>query len=213
MNYSAVVVAAGKSQRFNKNINKLLYPLSNGSLVIDEALKMFRQDEDCNQIVIVTNSETIQYLATNRASGKESYCAGGESRSESVFNGLMAVFNEYVLVHDGARCYLGRQDLENIKRAMFEYQAAILVKDETDTVKKVEDGFIVKTIDRNTVKRAMTPQGFKTEELFNCYKKAINDDFKATDDASIIEKYSDTKIKCIKAIGYNEKITTIDDIK
>ena len=71
MNYSAVVVAAGKSQRFNKDINKLLYPLSNGSLVIDEALKMFRQDEDCNQIVIVTNSETIQYLATNRASGKE----------------------------------------------------------------------------------------------------------------------------------------------
>ena len=48
MNYSAVVVAAGKSQRFNKDINKLLYPLSNGSLVIDEALKMFRQDEDCN---------------------------------------------------------------------------------------------------------------------------------------------------------------------
>ncbi|MGN1398734.1 MAG: IspD/TarI family cytidylyltransferase [Erysipelotrichaceae bacterium] len=213
MKYSAIVVAAGKSQRFNQDVNKLLYPLSNGSLVIDEALKMFREDNDCDQIVIVTNSETIQYLAVNRACGKESYCAGGESRSESVFNGLMAVFNEYVLVHDGARCYLGKEDLENIKEAMFQYQAALLVKDETDTVKEVKDGYIVKTIDRDRVKRALTPQGFKTDELFDCYRQAFRDGFKATDDASIVEQYSATKIRCVKAVGYNEKITTIDDIK
>lgn len=213
MDYSAVVVAAGKSERFAGKINKLLYPLADGSLVIDKALKLFREDKDCKQIVIVTNEKTIEYLANNRASGKESYCFGGATRSDSVFHGLLAVISNKVLVHDGARCYLIKEDLENLKKELEKEQAAILVKQETDTVKKVSGDYIVSTIDRNSLRRALTPQGFNTEQLIKAYVKARKDNFLATDEASVMEKYSDVKIKCVNSKGHNSKITTLEDIK
>ncbi|MGI6608011.1 MAG: IspD/TarI family cytidylyltransferase [Erysipelotrichaceae bacterium] len=213
MKYTAVVVAAGKSERFDSVANKLLYKLSDGSLVIDKALQPFREDEDCTQIVLVTNPETIDYLAKNRATGKEMYCLGGETRSDSVFNGLKAVKEKIVLVHDGARCYLQSEDLNVLKQTMEFERAAILSRQIADTVKVVRDGYIVKTIDRSKLNGAQTPQAFYADELFFCYKKAREDGFLPTDEASVIEKYSDTKIKCVISQKHNEKITTIDDIK
>ncbi len=213
MDYSAVIVAAGRSQRFAGKVNKLLYPLSDGSLVIDKALRLFREDEDCKQIVIVTNEETIQYLANNRASGKESYCFGGATRSDSVFHGLLAVSFDKVLVHDGARCYLIKEDLEKLKATLEKEEAAILVRDEVDTVKKVEDDYIVTTVDRSTLKRALTPQGFNTDQLLEAYYKSKKDGYVPTDEASVMEKYSDVKIKCVNSTGHNSKVTTLEDIK
>lgn len=213
MKYTAVIVAAGKSERFGQATNKLLYKLSDGSLVIDKALEPFRKDKECSQIVLVTNSDTIDYLARNRATGKEMYCHGGETRSDSVFHGLMAVKEEIVLVHDGARCYLQSEDLENLKQVMKNERAAILTKPIVDTVKVVKDGYIVETIDRNILNGAQTPQAFYIDELMDCYKRARKEGFIATDEASVIERYSKTKIKCVISNHHNEKITTIDDIK
>ena len=197
MKYTAVIVAAGKSERFESATNKLLYKLSDGSLVIDRALQPFREDKDCSQIVLVTNSETIDYLAKNRATGKEMYCHGGAARSDSVFNGLMAVKEEIVLVHDGARCYLQSEDLNNLKKAMETERAAILSKPIVDTIKVVSDGYIVKTIDRNTLNGAQTPQAFYIDELMDCYIQAKEEGFSPTDEASVIEKYSDTKLSVL----------------
>ncbi len=213
MDYSAVVVAAGKSQRFGGKVNKLLYPLGDGNLVIDRALRLFREDKDCKQIVIVTNEETIQYLANNRASGKESYCFGGATRSDSVFHGLLAVTSDKVLVHDGARCYLIKEDLEKLKTALESEEGAILVGNVVDTVKKVEDDYVVTTVDRSTLKRALTPQGFNTDQLLEAYYKSRKDGFVPTDEASVMEKYSDVKIKCVSSTGHNSKVTTLEDIK
>ena len=213
MKYTAVIVAAGKSERFGSAVNKLLYKLSDGSLVIDKALELFREDKDCTQIVLVTNPETIDYLAKNRATGKEMYCLGGKTRSDSVFNGLKAVKEKIVLVHDGARCYLKNEDLNNLKKAMKTERAAILTKPIVDTIKVVSEGYIVKTIDRNMLNGAQTPQAFYADELMDCYKKARKEGFIPTDEASVIEKYSDIKIRCVISKNYNEKITTIDDIK
>ena len=213
MKYTAVIVAAGKSERFASATNKLLYQLSDGSLVIDKALQPFREDKDCSQIVLVTNPETIDYLAKNRATGKEMYCLGGETRSDSVFNGLMAVKEKIVLVHDGARCYLQSEDLNRLKKTMETERAAILSRTIADTIKIVNEGYIVKTIDRDTLNGAQTPQAFYVDELMSCYKKARKEGFIPTDEASVVEKYSDTKIRCVVSRQHNEKITTIDDIK
>ncbi|HQB33070.1 MAG TPA: 2-C-methyl-D-erythritol 4-phosphate cytidylyltransferase, partial [Erysipelotrichaceae bacterium] len=182
-------------------------------LVIDKALQPFREDKDCSQIVLVTNPDTIDYLAKNRATGKEMYCFGGETRSDSVFHGLMAVKEEIVLVHDGARCYLQSEDLNNLKLAMESEKAAILTKPIVDTVKVVSEGYIVRTIDRNILNGAQTPQAFYIDELMTCYKKARKDGFIPTDEAAVMEKYSNTRVKCVVSLNHNEKITTIDDIK
>ncbi len=213
MNYAVVIVAGGKSTRFKADVNKLLYMINENTTVIDKTISVFDDDPDCKQIVVVCGEDVMNHLAKERQKGKIVYAYGGVTRSDSVMHGLMAVTQDYVMVHDGARCFLEREDLENLKKALEVEQGAMLVQNMTDSVKKVVDGYVVCSLDRDELKRAQTPQAFKTEQLYNCYLKAEQDNYNPTDDAAIMEKYSDIKIKCVVANGSNIKITTINDVK
>ena len=213
MNYSAVITAAGSSTRFNRGISKMLHIFSNGETVIDRTLKPFLADEECREIVVVCTLEVEKYLSDVYKDGRLTYCEGGETRSESVYNGLGHCHQDIVLVHDGARCYLEKGDLENLKKAVSLNNGAILVGSMYDTVKMVENGKVVSTIDRNQLKRAQTPQGFPLEELLNCYRKARKDGFKGTDESSLFERYSEMEVLCVESRGHNTKVTVIDDVR
>ncbi len=211
MNYAVVIVAAGRSSRFKADVNKLLYVLPDGLTVLEHSIRIFREDEDCQQIVIVTGEDTAVAAMSNTC-GRESYARGGNSRAESVYNGLMAVNQEIVLVHDGARCFLQKEDLQSLKQAMETERAALLVGDEVDTIKQVKDGYVVCSIDRDQLKRAQTPQAFYFNDLFAAYRKALQANVLSTDEAGVMEQFSDIKIKCVKAQGKNIKVTTLEDI-
>lgn len=211
MNYTAVIVAAGRSQRFGRN--KMLYVLPDGKTVIERTLELFRDDPDCRQIVVAVSKEVLDYLAARRNYGRQIMCYGGDTRQESVWHCLNAVKEDYVLVHDGARCFLKREDLEEIKKALNKEKAVILAAKETDTVKVVEDGFIVSTVDRTRLVRAQTPQGFDTELLIDCYKRAEKDGYQATDDCQLVEKYGNCRIRFVESSGLNTKITTPRDLE
>lgn len=214
MKYCALIVAAGSGTRFKANGNKLLYTLSDGQRVIDKTLSVFKNDEDCQQIVVVSSSEIVNYLANQLNDYHMCYCYGGKSRSESVYHGLMAVNCDYVFVHDGARCYLTDDDLKALKEGLKKDEACILAHRVTDTIKTVDkNGYIVSTIDRNRLRGAQTPQAFRTDLLIDCYKKAFQQEITVTDDASVVELFSDVKVKCIESISANSKITTINDIR
>ncbi|MBR0473720.1 MAG: 2-C-methyl-D-erythritol 4-phosphate cytidylyltransferase [Erysipelotrichaceae bacterium] len=210
MNYSVIIVAAGKSTRFGQQVSKILYQFSDGEKVIEKTLKPFISDDDCKQIVLVTSEEVHEYLKDGCP--KTVFCRGGNSRQESVYNGLLNASEKYVLVHDGARCFLEREDLENLKNEINENQGALLVKSVTDTIKIAENGYVSETIDREKVKRAQTPQGFPRKVLLQCYEKAFKEDYLGTDDCSLVERYSDLKIKCVESKGDNIKITTFNDV-
>ncbi|MBR0385921.1 MAG: 2-C-methyl-D-erythritol 4-phosphate cytidylyltransferase [Erysipelotrichaceae bacterium] len=213
MKYSAIVVAAGSSTRFSGEGNKLLYKLKNGKTVIENTLHVFMEDEDCGQIIVVTNDDVRDYLVHQcRGYGKMLYCYGGKTRQESVQHGLMAVSEDTVLVHDGARCFLLKEDLEKLKAAIRADRGAILCKKVTDTVKIVSGDRISRTVDRDTVKLAQTPQGFTTAVLTECYRKASRFGFMATDDAQVVEKYGHIDIAWIESSGHNTKITYVEDI-
>jgi len=211
MNYSVVIVAAGKSTRFSAEKNKLLFELSDGQTVLQHTLKVFREDDDCKQIIVCVNDDT----KTEAEKGQlphEITTYGGASRGESVYNGLILASQEYVLVHDGARCYLSRRDLDSLKEALKENDGALLAKRIVDTIKTVKDGFVCDTIDRDSLAGAQTPQGFKTKLLLESYMKAKSDNYLATDDVGIMEKYSSVAIKVVYSVDNNEKVTTLKDI-
>ncbi|MBQ6655104.1 MAG: 2-C-methyl-D-erythritol 4-phosphate cytidylyltransferase [Erysipelotrichaceae bacterium] len=212
MQYSAIIVAAGKSERFKGGVNKLLYKLSDGVSVLDHALQPFRDDKECQQIIVVTSEQTLME-ACKHPDWRELYCMGGETRTESVYHGLMAVNQDIVLIHDGARCYLTSEDLQQIKESLKTERAALLVRECYDSMKLVKDGYVVRNLNRDELNRALTPQGFRTEDILTAYYRAFKDNRIATDDVAILEMYSDVKVKCVNAIGANEKITTIDDIR
>ena len=114
MKYSAVIAAAGSSTRFHHVTSKMLYEFEDGTRVIDRTLKLFVEDEDCRQIVVVSTGDVFEYLSSTRYLGKMVICYGGATRQESVFNGLLASMEDVTLVHDGARCYLLKEDLEKV---------------------------------------------------------------------------------------------------
>ena len=212
MNYSAVIVAAGSSTRFGTGISKMLHVLSDGDRVIDRTLKVFLDDEECRQIIVVCNAEVEEYLNNEKNERIELY-PGGQSRSESVYHGLLGCREEIVLVHDGARCFLEKEDLENLKKAVSLNNGAILVGRMVDTVKTVKDGYVVSTVDRDSLKRAQTPQRFPVRELLRCFGEATREGFEATDESGLVERYSEMKIACVESRGHNTKITVWDDVR
>ena len=99
-------------------------------------------------------------------------------------------------------------DLERLKSNVEEYSCALLAKKAVDTIKYVSDGFIDKTIDREHIYYALTPQGFKSELIKDAYKSV--DLIGITDDASIAEKCG-YKVKIVECKSDNRKLTLKED--
>ena len=214
MKYSAVIVAAGRSQRFGAAYSKMLYQFADGSRVIDRSLRLFMDDADCGQLVAVVNTEVMQYLlGKDDNSGKVVYCLGGANRCDSVYNGLLAVNQPFVLVHDGARPFLSCEQLDRIKQALAADDAVIPAVRAADTIKKVAGGYVAETMDRQNIFQAQTPQGFAADGLLEAYKKALDAGFVATDEAQVIEKFGRSRVFVVSGSPANRKITTMQDVK
>ncbi len=214
MNYTALVLAAGQGTRMNLGYNKMLYEIEEGKTILDKTLEIFHNDERCKQIVLVMNQDDVtEYAKKIKWSQSVMIIRGGKTRQESVLNGLKGVQEEVVLIHDGARCYLSQKSIDDCLDALKETDACLLMVPCKDTIKEVKEGMVAKTLDRSLLYQAQTPQAFKTDLVFECYNKAEEDGFEATDDAQIVEKYSDVKIAAIMGDYRNIKVTTLDDIK
>lgn len=203
MKYDAIVVANGKGERANLGFNKVFYVMKNGKTVLENACSVFLEDEECEKIVIVTSEKNKVFK-----NKKVEVVEGGELRTTSVFNGLCKCENEYVLIHDGARPFLIKEDVEKIKEQIHSFDAVILAKKATDTIKLTKDGFVQETLDRNNIYQALTPQAFKTEILKQAYGTLDVSD--CTDDASVIEKYNH-QVKVIEGNPNNIKLTNESD--
>lgn len=207
--YDAIVVASGKGTRLNLGYNKVFYKLDENTTILDMASRSFIEDEDCQNVIVVTNEEEFDLVKKNP---KLVLVQGGKLRMDSVLNGLAKVKSDYVLIHDGARPYLDKHDLDNLKKALEDEEASILAVKVKETVKVVDDGYINKTLNRNQIYLAQTPQGFKTSMIKNAYQKAKGVNIEFTDDASIAE-YSGIKVKIVEGSYHNNKITYLDDLR
>ena len=209
MDYSCVIVAAGKGSRMNLGYNKAYYMLDD-KCILEHTIKAFKDDHDCKEIIVVCD---IDDFKAHIKDDDVILVNGGATRSDSVYNGLQKVSYEYVMIHDGARPYVSSKILDDTKQCLSKHNACLAMVDCKDTIKKVIDNKVVKTYDRTTLKNAQTPQSFKTSLIIEAYQKAIADNFIATDDASIYEVYGNDDVYVIEGSYDNIKITTIEDIK
>lgn len=212
MKYSALILAAGSGSRMKLGYNKVYALLKNGKTILETTMDVFLQDEDCAQIVVQTDCVEYFDRVLGRKSGKVVVVKGGQTRQESVANGLGAILCDYVLIHDGARPFLTMDALNRLKKALETNDAAILGVKAKDTIKQVDGEYIAKTLDRDVLIQAQTPQGFKTDLMISCMNQAVKEGFLGTDDASLIERYSDVKVKVVEGDYRNIKITTIEDL-
>lgn len=212
MQYSVIIVAAGSGTRCQLGYNKVYYKM-NRYTILENAMKPFLKDNDCKQIIVVTDIEDYRSNIHHDYLGKVVLVSGGQTRQESVMNGLHAVVCDTVMVHDGARPFLCKESLESLKQAMETERAACLMVPVVDTVKVVRDGYVETTLERETLMNAQTPQAFQTKLLCDCMSKALQEGYVGTDDCSLIERYSDVKVKVVLGDNLNKKITSNEDIQ
>ncbi len=212
MYYSVVVLCAGSGTRMDLGYNKVLYEIS-GKTVYQLTLELFLDDHRCKQIVVVTKPEEREIFSKLVHSDKIVFVDGGKERQDSVLNGLENISQDYVLIHDGARPYVPKGCLEELLHTVVDKGACLLMVPVKDTIKKVVNGKVVETMERQTLYQAQTPQAFKTDLIKECYLKAKDAGYQATDDASLVEAFSHEDVHVVMGSYENIKLTTIEDIK
>ncbi|MFV0255042.1 MAG: 2-C-methyl-D-erythritol 4-phosphate cytidylyltransferase [Erysipelotrichaceae bacterium] len=212
MKYGVIIAAGGKGNRMGLGFNKVLFQLTEKQTVLDKTIEIFKNDPNCDEIIVVLSKKDYKSCIGCMKSGEIVLVSGGQTRCHSVYNGLMAAKSDIVLVHDGARPYLSKEVLERITTAVQKHPAVVPVVPVKDTLKKVINNQVVETLQREEIFQVQTPQAFNTDVLINSYQKAFKADILGTDDAQIVEMYSDIKIHTVEGDYNNTKITTLDDL-
>ncbi len=139
---------------------------------------------------------------------------GGETRQDSVFNGLEALPDDtdFVVVHDGVRPFVTDEMIFTCLEAAADWGAAVVAVPVKDTIKITDrGGFVVDTPDRSQLWAIQTPQVFRRDLLLEAHLHAQRKQIQLTDDAALVEQLG-LKVKCVMGSYGNLKITTPEDL-
>ncbi len=211
-----LIPAAGSGRRMKAGKNKLLIELRGESLLYWN-LKAVFQSREINWVGIIGQPDDKDQImkSIKEFSNKVNWINGGETRQESVSNGLNGLPNEAskVLIHDGARCLIQPIYIDKCVSELENVDAVVLAIKVTDTIKIVNDrNYIENTPDRNNLWAAQTPQGFLVNKLKKAHELAIKNNWTVTDDASLFEMLK-WPVKVIEGNSQNIKITSPIDLK
>lgn len=214
---SAIVVAAGGSVRMGTGDSKQFIPLL-GRPAIEYTLKAFQECPLIWEIVVVCREQDIkriqQLVQENRFDKVRALVKGGDSRAQSVRNGIAATNDraEYFAIHDGARPLITTDDIESVCKTAFETGAATLGTPVTDTIKTVDDSNrIENTPPRDRLRAVQTPQVFEKEFYTFALNNAVDSLSQFTDDCALIESMGG-EVAVVEGSKENIKLTTPIDI-
>ena len=206
---SAIILAAGSGSRFGakKQFKKL-----NENPIWVYSLNTFIRSECVDELILVIPNDSLETLKKSQSftslnkKNNIKLVSGGESRKDSVINGLRVVkkANNIVCIHDAARPFIKTSYIKNSIDACSEFDGAIIAVPTVDTVKKVDNNLIKNTINRESLWMAQTPQTFKKGKLLYAIKNFSH--LNITDESMLMEE-ANFKIKLIEGDQYNFKIT------
>ncbi len=210
---SVIIAAAGSSTRMGSDVSKQLIKIS-GKTVLEYSIEAFSAVDEVNEIIISTKLEEKELVEslTKKYKKVKKVTVGGKIRQESVKNaiGFLSPESDIVAIHDAARPLISKEDIKGIIEATVEHGAVCPVSRVADTVKEVEDGIIKRTLDRDRLFLASTPQTFKTD-LYRMSLSKIEDGQIFTDDCAIAEN-AGFKVFTYIMKNDNLKITTTKDL-
>ena len=221
MRYWLVMPAAGTSQRFGGALRKQ-YALLAGRSVLSRSLQAFLADERCIGGAVVLAAENLHDPEDKIPTGTRLLrVAGGARRCDSVLRGLeslapQARADDWVLVHDAARPCLSRSDLDQLLTAGQRHPiGALLAARVDDTLKQAalsaHPPQCERTIDREVLWRALTPQMFRYAPLCVALRSAIDAGRAPTDEAQAFEWLGEQPL-LVPAQYSNLKITAAEDL-
>lgn len=214
---AAIVVGAGEGHRMSGRGRKQFAKIG-GKPLMAYTIEIFEASPAVDHIVIVVPRDSVEFAKEEivEACGFKKIrdvVYGGETRQQSVQAGLKALKDgtKWVIIHDGVRPLVSEILIKRVLDAAQKTGAAITGVAARETVKQVESGQIVGTLDRRLLWLAQTPQCFRYDVITGAHKRAAGDNLEATDDAALVEKYG---TKVVVAVGSysNLKITSPEDL-
>ncbi|MFP6702435.1 MAG: 2-C-methyl-D-erythritol 4-phosphate cytidylyltransferase [Planctomycetaceae bacterium] len=213
--FAVILPAAGQSSRFQSGQKKPFVDL-NGRAVWIRSLEAFVSREEVVQALVVVAADDLdefrERFKANLPFLDVEVVVGGESRMESVSNGLAAVRPEieYVAIHDAARPLIASKWIDDVFAAAMVDGAAIPAVRVASTLKReAADGTIDSTVAREGLWAAQTPQVFRRDLLVEAYAK--RGDLVATDEAQLVEQLGHG-VRLVPGSPMNIKITTQEDL-
>lgn len=215
----AIVVAAGSSRRM-AGLDKLAWPIA-GRPIIAHSIGALAGSPVIGSIVVVTAADRLDALrsASWLPEAVVAVVQGGDRRQDSVRAGFAALESARpdpaggrpVLVHDGARPCVSAALIEAVAAAVDQHGAAIPVVPVAETIKRIEGGRIVATVDRADLVAAQTPQGVRRALM----RQALASDQAATgtwtDEAALLEACT-IPVHVLPGDPSNLKVTVPDDL-
>ena len=214
---SVIICAAGSSTRFGGDRKKPFVDIS-GRAAFIRSIEYFADRDDVCQVIAAISPEDeeivkVKWGAALAFNGVK-LCFGGAERFETVAKAMELVKDEadLIAVHDAVRCCLTKDWLDELFKTAGEMGAAMLACPVVATLKRVENGKIVETVDRTGLYEAQTPQVFDAKLLKNAYAKLNTlDKSVITDDAQLIEALGQT-VHIVETDHSNIKITRKTDV-
>lgn len=214
----AIILAAGKGLRMNSEISKPFLKLLDKPIIIHTIEKFYYHPEISGLIVVVNkdNKEKMNDLLFEQykfSKDKIKIVIGGERRQDSVFNALKscAQDTDIVLIHDGVRPFVHKDDILEMIKLVQEKNAVIIGIPAKDTIKVVDEGVVHSTPERKFLWQIFTPQIFKYDLILNAYKN-LKAEHTITDDASLLEEMQED-VYVYQGSPDNIKITEPYDLK
>lgn len=210
---TAVIVAAGASRRMG--FDKLSYRLPNGQTVLEKSCTALAEHPAIGELILVAgaNREICEQIAA--ACPKPcTVVQGGETRADSVRNGVAAAKGELVAIHDAARPFVSRAVITAALQEAAKTGAAAPAVPVKDTIKVAgTDGRVLDTPDRSTLYAVQTPQCFSRALYLQALSAVTGEKARlVTDDCSLFE-LAGLPVSLTEGDYENYKITTKEDLK
>lgn len=218
---TVLLMMGGSGTRFGADIPKQ-YILVNDKPIFEYILNGYNSLESIDKIIIVSHKDWIEYVneIAQKINASKLYkvVEGGETRSDSVKNGLKAA-SEYsndddvIMIHDATHPYVDKKGVNEIIDAVEEFGGATLAQFNYDTVYKMDDDHILTNIEpRFNIVAGASPEAFSFRKIFDIYMSSPKEELEKMTSAGAIALAHNIKMKVVRANVLNLKITYKDDM-
>jgi 2-C-methyl-D-erythritol 4-phosphate cytidylyltransferase len=228
---TAIVPAAGSGLRMEGKVPKQFLVLD-GLPILTHTLKVLELSPRIDEVILVVPEPHVSFCQTEivskyRLKKVSKVIPGGKQRQDSVYEGLKVVSSdtEWVVIHDGVRPFVTREMIESaIESAREAKDGAVVAIPMRDTPKEVtfdgpgrgdgpagQAGRITKTLDRQNLWLAQTPQVFRKSLFLKAHEEARSLGIYGTDDAALVERLGGC-IRIVLGSEENIKVTTPADL-
>ena len=210
---TAIVCAAGSGIRMGSSVKKQWLPLK-GIPIIIHTLKKFFSSSIIQNIIIPAPEEDLDFcqelIAKYFHDSDKPWLVipGGMERQDSIFAALQHCPSDthLVFIHDAVRPFITEELLDELYEIARTERAVVPVARIKNTVKMIAEDYIIKTVPRENLVQALTPQVFSYELIMSAYEKAYEDGYISTDDSALVEYYG-AKVRYQFCSEINLKIT------